>query len=66
MNLLAFVAAGGPLLILVVALFDLWCIWTDKLTPGQFIQGWAHDHPFLAALLAAFVGAFGAHIFWHS
>jgi hypothetical protein len=65
-NPLGLVAAGGPLLILVVALFDLWCILADKLTPGQFIQGWAHDHPFLAALLTGFVGAFGAHIFWHS
>ena len=66
MNLIAFVAAGGPLLILVIALFDLWCIWADNLTPGQLIQGWAKDHPFIAALLTGFVGAFGAHIFWHS
>ena len=65
-SLLLFVAVGGPVLIFLVALFDLWCIWRDKMTPGQFIEGWAHHHPFLAALLAGFVGAFGAHIFWHS
>lgn len=65
-SLLPYVAVGGPVLILVVALFDAWCIWTGKWTPGQFIEGWAKHHPFLAALLAGFVGAFGAHIFWHS
>jgi hypothetical protein len=64
-NLLPIVAVGGPVLILVVAAFDLSCIWRDKMTPGQFIEEWATRHPFLAALLAGFVGAFGAHIFWH-
>lgn len=65
MNLLAIVAIGGPVLIVVVAAFDLWCLLSGRLTPGQFVQFWSRDHPFLSALLAAFVGSFAAHIFWH-
>ena len=60
------VTIGGPGLVLVTAFFDLWCVWKRKETPGQLVQSWAHDHPFLAAMLGGFVGAFGAHIFWHS
>ena len=63
---LVVVTIGGPALVLVTAGFDLWCVWAGKETPGQFVQGWAREHPFLAAILAAFVGAFGAHIFWPS
>lgn len=59
------IAVGGPLLILAVAVFDVGCLWRLKPSPGQVIQWWARDHPFLAGLLAGFVGAFTAHIFWH-
>ena len=63
---LQWVAIGGPGLILLVALWDVTCLVRLKPTPGQVIQWWARDHPFLAALLAGFVGAFTAHIFWHT
>jgi hypothetical protein len=65
-NVLFLVAIGGPLLIVVVAVFDVWCLFQDRLTPGQAIQFWSRDHPFLGAMLAAFIGAFAAHIFWHT
>ncbi len=65
-SLLAITSTGGPALLLVTAVFDLWCVWTSRGTPGQLVQTWARDHPFLAAMLGGFVGAFGAHIFWHS
>jgi hypothetical protein len=48
-----------------VCAFDVACLLLQRPTPGQVIQWWARDHPFLAALLAGFVGAFTAHIFWH-
>jgi hypothetical protein len=37
--------------------------WRDE-PVGAVIREWSRDHPFLAGLLAAFVGAFAAHIFW--
>lgn len=60
------VATGGPLLMLVVVAFDLYCLVREKPTPGQVIQWWARDHPILAAAFSGFVGAFAAHIFWHT
>jgi hypothetical protein len=62
---LLLVAVGGPVLILGVSAFDVVCLLLQRPTPGQVIQWWARDHPFLATLLAGFVGAFTAHIFWH-
>lgn len=66
MSIQQFVAAGGPLLILLIAAFDVFCLTTARQTPGQVIQWWARDHPLLAAAFTAFVGAFMAHIFWHT
>jgi hypothetical protein len=60
------IAIGGPGLIFLVTVWDVTCLLRQKPTPGQVIQWWARDHPFLAALLAGFVGAFAAHIFWHT
>ena len=60
------VATGGPLLMLVVVVFDLFCLVRDRPTPGQVIQWWARDHPILAGAFSGFVGAFVAHIFWHT
>lgn len=66
MKMFAIVAIGGPVLIFIFALFDLWCLLTGRLTPGQLVQSWTRAHPFQSAGLAAFVGAFAAHIYWHS
>ena len=60
------VAVGGPLLILVIAVADIRCAYAAIPTPGQVIQWWARDHPVIAAVFTAFVGAFAAHIFWHT
>jgi hypothetical protein len=60
------VATGGPLLMLVVIAFDLYCLVRNSPTPGQVIQWWARDHPILAGEFSGFVGAFAAHIFWHT
>jgi hypothetical protein len=60
------VAAGGPAFIFLIAAVDLACLVTRWSTPGEVIQWWAQDHPFLAAGFAGFVGAFAAHIFWHT
>jgi len=65
-NVLQIVAIGGPLLIAIVSFFDIFCIWKESYTPGQVVQWWTYDHPWLAAFFAAFVGAFAAHIFWHT
>ena len=59
------VALGGPVLIFAISAFDVGCLLLQKPTPGQVIQWWARDHPFLTGLLAGFIGAFIAHIFWH-
>jgi len=60
------IATAGPGLILVVLAFDVFCLAAERPTPGQVIQWWARDHPVLASIFAGFVGAFSAHIFWHS
>jgi hypothetical protein len=66
MSIAQMVAAGGPLFILVVVTVDLVSIAMKRPTPGQVVQWWSADHPILAALFAGFVGAFAAHIFWHT
>lgn len=65
MNLLGPVAIGGAGLVVLVAVADVWCLWTGRPTPGQVIQLWSREHPFYSFLLCAFVGAFAAHIYWH-
>lgn len=60
------IAAGGPGLLLFVTGYDVLCLVKGWPTPGQVIQWWSRDHPFLAGLFALFVGAFVAHIFWHA
>ncbi len=60
------VAAAGPGLIFVIVLSELACLAKGWPTPGQVIQWWASDHPIVASLFAGFVGAFSAHIFWHT
>jgi len=60
------VAVAGPMLLLAVAAAEIVGAWRRNVALGAVIEDWASDHPFLAALLAAFVGAFAAHIFWHS
>lgn len=65
MNFLLTVALVGTVLLVIAAATDVWCLVTGRLTPGQVIQLWSRQHPFLSAYLAAFVGAFAAHIFWH-
>jgi hypothetical protein len=66
LNILVLVAVGGPALLMLVALADLFCLRTERYTPGQVIEWWARDHPWLTAFFASFVGAFAAHIFWHT
>lgn len=51
---------------LAVIAFDLYCLVRNSPTPGQVIQWWARDHPILAGAFSGFVGAFAAHIFWHT
>jgi hypothetical protein len=59
------IAVGGPVMLLLVTGYDVFCLVTARPTPGQVVQWWARDHPIIAGLFAAFVGAFMAHIFWH-
>ena len=59
------IAAGGPILVVFIAGYDLLSLVMAWPTPGQVIQWWARDHRILASLFAVFVGAFFAHIFWH-
>ncbi len=65
MNGVLIVAVAGPALLLGVVVAELAAVWQRGVPLGAVIHGWARVHPFLAALLAAFVGAFAAHIFWH-
>jgi hypothetical protein len=68
------VAVAGPLLLLGVVVAELTAAvvkgdgagGTRSAALGELVYEWSRDHPFLAALLSAFVGAFAAHIFWHS
>jgi hypothetical protein len=60
------IAVAGPFLILALASFEVASLARTGHTPGQVIQLWTRDHPIMAALLALFVGAFAAHIWWHS
>ena len=60
------IATVGPALILLIVLSDAFCLATARPTPGQVIQWWARDHPVIASLFGGFVGAFAAHIFWHT
>jgi len=64
-NFFLTIAVSGTVLLVIVAATDVWCLVTGRLTPGQVIQFWSREHPFYSGLLAAFVGAFAAHIFWH-